>query len=237
MSTPEIISTALLLGAAGSLHCAGMCGPLAFALPVAHDNPYSRLAGGSLYNFGRVLSYTVLGVLVGFAGQWLLAPAWQQYVSVAMGSVILLYLLVPKSVRVHRFGAGRMARLMRTLQARLGRLFRTRKLSGLFLIGILNGLLPCGLVYLALSSSLLAGSAWRGGLFMSFFGLGTYPLMLVAVFGASFLNQQVRLRLSRAVPVFLFLMGVLLVLRGLGLGIPFLSPVLTAPGAGAVSCH
>ncbi|HEU4576235.1 MAG TPA: sulfite exporter TauE/SafE family protein [Chitinophagaceae bacterium] len=237
MSIAEIIRIALLLGTAGSLHCAGMCGPLAFALPVSHSNRYSRLAGGSVYNFGRLFAYTALGLLFGIAGYLFLSASWQQYFSVTLGIVILLYLLLPKKLYVQNLTNGWLQKPFLALRSSLARLFHSRKYRSLFFIGILNGLLPCGMVYLAITSSLLAGSSLKGGLFMFFFGIGTFPVMLLAVFGANYLNQRIRYRLSKAVPVFLFIMSVLLVLRGLGLGIPYLSPVISGTTQGAVSCH
>ena len=119
----------------------------------------------------------------------------------------------------------------------MGQLFRTHKFSSLFSIGLLNGLLPCGLIYLAITSSFITGTSLKGGLFMLFFGLGTLPMMLAAVFFGNYMNQQLRTRLRKSVPLFLFVMAALLILRGMGLGIPYISPAFAAHTADAVSCH
>jgi sulfite exporter TauE/SafE len=230
----ELIGTAFIMGMAGSLHCVGMCGPLALALPINHSNNFSRIAGGSLYNLGRIVSYASMGLVFGSFGRLFIASHWQSRLSLALGVVILLYLLIPKRY-LHFSKPTVVNKPFIALRKQLGKLFQSKNLSSLFFIGILNGLLPCGLVYLALTSSVISGSTINGALFMSFFGLGTFPAMMATILLGNYLNQQVRLKISRALPVFLFLMAVLLVLRGLELGIPFVSPdYITGK---AVSCH
>jgi len=233
----SIIGTGFIMGAVGSLHCIGMCGPLAFALPIGHRSCRGRLAGGALYNAGRISTYTLLGLFFGTAGQLVISTQWQSTVSLLLGGAILLYLLLPSG----KWARGLTARTnlpFLHLRKMIGSCFASRKYSSLFSIGILNGLLPCGMVYLALSSSLLTGSAFDGGLFMAAFGLGTFPAMFAAAFFGSFMNQQLRLRLRKAVPLLLFIMAALLIVRGLNLDIPYLSPALhlAFPTAG-VSCH
>jgi hypothetical protein len=237
MTTAEIIGSAFVMGLAGSLHCIGMCGPLAFSLPVSHTNNRARLAGGLIYNAGRIATYSVMGLLFGTAGGFLINTSWQAKLSIALGIMILLYLLVPKTLS-HHYRIGFLNKPFVWLRQSLAKLFASKKFSSLFSIGLLNGLLPCGLVYLALGSSLITSEPFTGFAFMLFFGFGTLPAMLAAVYFGNYLNQQLRLKISRALPVFLFAMAVLLILRGMELGIPFVSPVI---GAGhqhaAVSCH
>ena len=235
MISIEITGTAFVMGFAGSLHCVGMCGPLALSLPVSHANNLSRLAGGAIYNLGRILSYAVLGLIFGTVGKFLIASHWQSRFSLALGITILLYLFVPKKY-LHFSKQTGFNKPFLLLRNQLGKLFQSKKTSSLFFIGILNGLLPCGLVYLALTSSVITGSSLNGGLFMMFFGLGTFPAMLATIIMGNYLNQQMRLKISKALPVLLFVMGALLVLRGLELGIPFLSPVFTGVKDAAVSC-
>lgn len=224
MSVPEIITSAIIMGAVGSLHCIGMCGPLAFALPISHQNNWGRAAGGTLYNLGRITTYSLLGVLLGLTSQYVISTRWQSVFSIVLGSGILLYLLLPAVWKSNRLKMMKGYDPFLFLGKALGKLLHSKKYSSLFSFGLLNGLLPCGMVYLAITFSFLTGSALKGGMFMFFFGLGTFPAMLGIVFFGSFLNQQLRLRLRRLVPVFLFAMAALLILRGLGLGIPYLSP-------------
>ncbi|MBL7749974.1 MAG: sulfite exporter TauE/SafE family protein [Chitinophagaceae bacterium] len=236
MSIIEIISAAFLMGLVGSLHCVGMCGPLALALPVSHANDGNRLLGGLVYNSGRIITYGVMGVVLGLAGQFLLPVTWLQTLSIVFGVIILLYLFLPvKRITSSVSFLSSLNKPFLALRQAMGKLFTRQKFSSLFSIGLLNGLLPCGLVYLAISSSFITGNAWKGGMFMLFFGLGTLPLMLATVFFGSYMNQQIRSRLRRAVPVFLFVMAALLILRGMGLGIPYVSPAFHQPEA--VGCH
>ena len=230
----EIIGTAFIMGLAGSLHCVGMCGPLALSLPVSHSDNLSRFAGGTLYNLGRILSYSILGLIFGSIGKLIISSHWQSRLSLVLGVLILLYLFVPKRY-LHFSKPTVLNKPFLALRKQLGKLFQSKNLSSLFFIGILNGLLPCGLVYLALTSSVIIGSSLNGALFMSFFGLGTFPAMMATIILGNYLNQQIRLKINKAVPVLLFVMATLLVLRGLELGIPFVSPAYA--GNGTMTCH
>ena len=235
MISIEITGTAFIMGLAGSLHCIGMCGPLALSLPVSHNSNLSRITTGTIYNLGRIFSYAVLGLIFGTVGKFLIASHWQSMFSLALGIIILLYLFIPKK-HLHFSKQTILSKPFLQLRSQLGKLFQSKKTSSFFFIGILNGLLPCGLVYLALTSSVITGSSLNGGLFMAFFGLGTFPAMLVTIVMGIYLNQQVRLKISRALPVLLFIMGALLIFRGLELGVPFLSPVFTGVRDAAISC-
>lgn len=233
----EIITSALALGLAGSLHCVGMCGPLALSLPVSHSSRLSRIGGGTVYNAGRMVSYSAMGLLLGSVGGLITAGRWQSRLSIALGIIILLYLFVPK--RHFHFSANHFfSKPFLWLRELLGKLFQLRKFSSLLFIGMLNGLLPCGLVYLALSSAAISASTLNGGVFMLFFGLGTFPAMFATAVMGNYLNQSLRMKINKAVPVLLFFMAVLLILRGMNLGIPFISPQLSnVHGQEAVSCH
>ncbi len=224
----EIIGPAFIMGLAGSLHCIGMCGPLALSLPVSHDNNLSRISGGLIYNSGRILSYTSMGLIFGSLGNFIIAAKWQSSLSIGLGIIILLYLLFPKKY-FHFSTATTLGKPFMLLRQQLGKLFQSKKLSSLLFIGVLNGFLPCGLVYLALTSSIISASPVNGGMFMLFFGLGTFPMMFATVLMGNYLNQSLRQKIHKAVPALLFFMAVLLILRGMNLGIPFISP---EPGAG-----
>lgn len=219
----EIIGPAFIMGLAGSLHCIGMCGPLALSLPVSHDSNLSRISGGVIYNGGRILSYTGMGLIFGSFGSLIIASKWQSSLSIALGIIILLYLLFPK--RYFHFSTTTiLGKPFILLRQQLGKLFHSKKLSSLLFIGVLNGFLPCGLVYLALTSSIISASPVNGGMFMLFFGLGTFPMMFATVLMGNYLNQSLRQKIHKVVPTLLFFMAVLLILRGMNLGIPFISP-------------
>lgn len=230
----EVIGSAFIMGLAGSLHCIGMCGPLALSLPVSHINNFSRISGGAIYNTGRILSYALLGLIFGSVGNLIIATQWQSSLSLALGIIILLYLLIPKKY-LHLSATNKLNKPFLLLRYQLGKLFQSKKQSSLFTIGILNGFLPCGMIYLALSSATITANPITGGMFMLFFGLGTFPVMFATVVVGNYLNQNVRLKIRKAVPVMLFFMAVLLILRGMELGIPFVSPAFA--NTETISCH
>ncbi|OLY92074.1 hypothetical protein SAMN05444008_106138 [Cnuella takakiae] len=238
MTLSETITTAFLMGAVGSLHCVGMCGPLALALPLGHRSNSGRVVGGVLYNLGRITTYSLLGLVLGLAGQTFMSGKVQQVFSMVLGAGILLYLLLPVKLKATSAVSSAANKPFIQLRQALASLFRSKAYTSHYLVGVLNGLLPCGLIYMAVTTSFLTGSAIKGSLFMASFGLGTFPAMLAVVFFGNLANQQVRLQLRKAVPVFLGMMGVLLILRGMNLGIPFVSPELPdLAKADPVSCH
>jgi sulfite exporter TauE/SafE len=237
MGIDQIISMAFVMGLIGSFHCLGMCGPIAMALPMGHRNNSSRLLGGVIYNLGRVFTYSFLGLVLGLAGDLLISPKIQNIVSITFGALIVIYLLLPSKTKTALKISPNQALLVR-LRKQIAKFLYIQNNSSLFGIGMLNGLLPCGMIYLALTSSFLAGSAVKGSLFMFSFGMGTFPTMLAAVFFGSFVNQHIRSKLRKLVPVFLFFMAALLIVRGMNLGIPYLSPSLPMHHAPeAMSCH
>jgi sulfite exporter TauE/SafE len=227
-----IIWTAFLLGLVGSLHCAGMCGPLALALPVTGRGRATFLAGRAVYNLGRIVTYGVLGALFGLAGQTFALAGLQRWVSLAAGIIILIALIASSRLAL----AVPAVKAVAWLKSGLGSLLRRRGLSSLFLVGALNGLLPCGLVYVAGAGAATSGGLLTGIEFMVAFGLGTVPMMLgLAVIGNT-LRPARRFKLQKLIPICAALVGVLLILRGLALGIPYLSPELAA-GHVPNPCH
>jgi sulfite exporter TauE/SafE len=223
-------ASALLLGLVGSLHCAGMCGPIAVALPLNNRSWFSRISGGLLYNAGRTVTYGLMGIVLGLAGMGIALGGMQQWVSVAVGAIMVLSVLVP---RLGKFG-NRIIQVTDSMTSHfkkpLIKLFKQRTYSSLLLIGLLNGFLPCGLVYIALAGALLMSKPHEGFLYMIFFGIGTIPMLLVISLAGNLLSQKVRLQLSRIIPLFIVLLGILFILRGLNLGIPYVSPKLSQQG-------
>lgn len=237
MDVAQIISMAFVMGLIGSFHCLGMCGPIAMALPIGYRTNSGRLAGGVIYNLGRVFTYSFLGLILGLAGGFLISSKIQNVVSIVFGALIVIYLLLPSKTKTALKISPNQALLIR-LRKQIAKFLYIENNSSLFGIGMLNGLLPCGMIYLALTSSFLAGSAVKGSLFMFSFGMGTFPVMLAAVFFGSFVNQHIRSKLRKLVPVFLFFMAALLIVRGMNLGIPYLSPSLPTPHSpNAMICH
>lgn len=215
--------SALVMGGAGSLHCIGMCGPLALSLPISNSNHKARFAGSLLYNLGRIITYGCIGALLGMLGSSFKMLGMQQALSIALGIIILLFLLWPKTFLFTKADAG-IQKWFAKIRQQLGALFKQQKYSSLLWIGILNGLLPCGLVYMAASVALASASVWASALYMMVFGLGTLPLMWSLSFFGSFISVNTRATIRKAYPYMMALVACLLIIRGLGLGIPYLSP-------------
>lgn len=224
--------TAFMLGLVGSLHCAGMCGPLALALPVAGKTRSDFVLGRLLYNVGRIITYAGIGAMFGLVGQSFALAGFQKWVSLVAGVAILLGLVA--SLRI---GLGLpITKSVMWLKSSVGRLLQQRTFGSLFLLGSLNGLLPCGLVYVAATAAAATGSLKLGVISMALFGLGTLPVMLGLGLAGRRLQGFFNFKLQHLVPISLAVLGVLLILRGMELGIPYLSPVLGVDGGGAV-CH
>jgi sulfite exporter TauE/SafE len=218
----EFLLSALILGLMGSFHCAGMCGPIALSLPVQANNFFRKIAGIVLYNLGRVLTYALMGLLLGLIGQRLKLIGFQQWVSVVIGSVMVLSVFIPSVFK--NFKIPRLHFYVNGVRNALQRAFKTQSTIGLLLIGSLNGLLPCGLVYIALASSIVTSDAFSGALFMFVFGLSTLPMMVFIAIIGNLISSNIRNKVQKAIPLAVVIVGLLFVLRGLCLGIPYLSP-------------
>lgn len=224
-----LLWTAFLLGLVGSTHCAGMCGPLVLALPTAGIERRRLFAGRVAYNGGRLLTYAVIGLAFGLLGESFALAGLQRWISIAAGAAILSGLLTSSNLALN----GPTQKLVTSLKGRLGRLLVRRGFVPQFGLGLLNGLLPCGLVYAAAAGATATSSAVDGTSYMLAFGLGTVPMMLALGLAGQHIPLGLRFKLQRLVPVSLAIVGILLILRGLSLGIPYLSPVLGADGL----CH
>jgi len=225
--------TAFLLGFVGSAHCAGMCGPLALALPKGGGNRATFVAGRLLYNFGRIVTYALMGALFGSLGHGFALAGLQRWVSLLLGAAILIGLVASPRLA----NTIPVARAVNWLKASLATLLQRRALPALFGIGVLNGLLPCGLVYVACAATTATGDVLLGVRYMIAFGLGTLPMMLAIALAGQKLQFALRFKLQRLIPVSLAIVGALLVLRGLALDIPYLSPKLPAQPGATSSCH
>jgi sulfite exporter TauE/SafE len=221
--------TAFALGLAGSLHCAGMCGPLALAMPTAGRNVASFFLGRTAYNLGRITTYCLLGLLFGSLGRTLFFAGAQRWLSIGLGAALLAALLTSKRLALSK----PISTLVMRLRGGMSSFLRKRSLTSLATLGLLNGLLPCGLVYVTAAGATATGSISAGALYMALFGLGTLPMMLLIGLSGRLVPSSLRLKLGRVVPVSVFLLATLLIFRGLGLGIPYLSPNLAA----GLCCH
>lgn len=215
---------AITLGLVGSFHCVGMCGPIAIALPLGRKSWLSRITGGVLYNIGRTITYTLMGAVFGLIGQGLALGGFQRWVSIIMGAIMVLSVLFPALYK-NRFDYEKgIFSYVGKLKLRLGHLFRKSSFSSLFIIGLLNGLLPCGLVYMAIAGAIATSHVYEGMLFMFIFGVGTIPMLLAISLIGNMATGKIRHKITKVIPVVVVIIGLLFILRGLNLGIPYVSP-------------
>ena len=208
--------TAFVLGLFGSLHCAGMCGPLALALPGGAGGFGGFVAGRAVYNLGRVMTYTFMGLVFGALGRTLAIAGLQRWVSIGLGLTLLLGLALSRRLAL----AAPVVALVAKLKTMMATVLRRRSLESLGLMGLLNGLLPCGMVYVACVGAASTDKAISGAAYMAVFGLGTLPMMMALSLSGRLIPPATRLRLVRLVPLSVGVLGVLLILRGVLSGGP-----------------
>ena len=218
-----MLYTALLFGLFGSFHCIGMCGPIAFMLPIDRHQKARGVWQTILYHTGRIFSYALIGALFGLLGKGFYFFGLQQQISIAVGLVMILSIVAPKlfskisiSKPIYQFTS--------SVKNKLGQSLKKKENSTFFTIGFLNGLLPCGLVYMAMIASLTSTTILEGILYMVLFGLGTVPLMSAVVILGNLTKYINRQKIQKVIPYVVVIIGFVFVLRGLGLGIPYISP-------------
>lgn len=216
-----VILSGLLLGLISSLHCVGMCGPLVMSLPfLGRDtSPALNLV---IYNTGRITTYVLLGILFAFLGKQFYLAGFQKGLTILLGSLLLLFALIqffPISKRKQILGFS-------WINKAIIHLSKKKSLGSLWLMGMFNGALPCGMVYLAIAASLAFQPIIHNAAYMLFFGIGTLPLLLGTGFLGWKINLSTRQKILKVIPIYSLILGVILILRGMELGIPFLSPIL-----------
>jgi sulfite exporter TauE/SafE len=237
MFNSNFLEIGFFMGLLGSVHCIGMCGPLVMALPILHLNPLQKVLATFLYHLGKITTYGLLGVIVGVFGKQIPFYNVQQHLSIVIGGLMIAYVLWVFYLHPRRkLGFLKMDWIQKPVLTILSKLLKQNLVSSFLLIGFLNGLLPCGMIYLALGSAWANQSVLQSGLFMVLFGIGTLPALLLVAFGGQLMGFAFRQKIQKALPYLLFGMGVLLILRGMDLGIPYLSPMIEH-GASVATCH
>ena len=219
--------TALTLGFIGSFHCVGMCGPIALALPLNQSSYLTKVSGVLLYNLGRMFTYALFGGLFGLLGQSLVIAGFQQITSITLGVAILLMVVLPNQFFSKYQLMSSIYSYMGKLKQMLSSLFKKSSYPSLFFIGTLNGLLPCGLVYLGIAVAIATGDSLQGSLFMSVFALGTFPAMVSLSFLGNTISINFRKKINKVIPVYVVGTALLFILRGMNLGIPYISPEMS----------
>lgn len=203
-------TTAFLLGLAGSLHCVGMCSPLTMAVTrISRPALISKV----LYNGGRIFTYTIMGALAGILGGLFDFLALQKVFSITVGTGLIIFgisgsrsfhipLLSPLMVRINQL-----------IKKSFSSLSKKGTRFTVLTLGLANGLLPCGLTYMALAYSMTATDSVQGAICMLLFGAGTLPAMLGLPLGLTALARRLSLNLPRINAAILILVGLLLVSR------------------------
>lgn len=230
--------SAFILGLLGSFHCVGMCGPIAFMLPVDRSNSVKKISQITTYHIGRLLAYSTIGLIFGLIGKNLYIFGLQQQLSICIGVLMIVVVLLPYKTFSKYNLSKPLHKIISKVKSELGSALKKKTADTFLTIGFLNGFLPCGLVYMAVFGSLVSSTITQGVMYMALFGLGTVPLMTSAIYLGKFLNTTIKQRIQKAIPVFVVIIGVLFILRGLGLGIPYISPTpVVEMVSGNINCH
>jgi sulfite exporter TauE/SafE len=219
-----MLLTAFFFGLISSFHCIGMCGPIAMMLPVDRSNQAKKTVQIITYHIGRLSAYAAIGLVFGLLGKGLYLAGMQQKLSIFIGVAMIVIILIPEKVFAKYNFSKPVFKLISKIKTTLGRQFKNKSYKSLFTIGLLNGFLPCGMVYVALFGAIAMQSESLGVLYMILFGLGTVPMMSSVVYLNSFLTISVRNKIQKFIPYVAVIIGILFIFRGLGLGIPYLSP-------------
>src|SRR5690606_5398854 len=219
-----LIVSALILGLGSGFHCIGMCGPIALSMGLTKQQALNFHLQNTTYNLGRIVTYAFLGAILGIVGEGFNVAGIQQYLTVGVGILLIVMALFSFGGKDFASKIPFLSKFLLSIKINLGKYLQKPGYSSRFITGILNGFLPCGMVYIALTASLAAGAVWQGAAFMALFGLGTFPFMFAVVFFGNMMNTAFRIKVLKIIPVMMIILGGLFVLRGLELGIPLVSP-------------
>lgn len=219
-----MLYTAFIFGLISSFHCIGMCGPIAMMLPVDRDNSAKKVTQILTYHLGRLTAYAIIGLIFGLVGRGLYLAGLQQKMSIFIGVAMIAVVLIPEKVFAQYNFSKPIFKLISKIKSTLGSQFKNKSYKSLFIIGLLNGFLPCGMVYVALFGAIAMQNEFFGILYMILFGLGTVPMMSGIVYFNSLLTISVRNKIQKFIPIVAVIIGILFIFRGLGLGIPYISP-------------
>ena len=219
-----MLYSAFIFGLISSLHCIGMCGPIALMIPVDRTNPAKKTTQIITYHLGRLTAYALIGLVFGLVGKGFFLAGIQQRLSVFIGVAMIITILTPERVLANYNFSKPVYRLISKIKSSLGKQFKNKSYQSLFTIGLLNGFLPCGMVYVALFGAIAMQNVPFGIVYMLLFGIGTIPMMSSVTYLNSILTVSFRNKIQKAIPYVGVVIGILFILRGLGLGIPYVSP-------------
>jgi sulfite exporter TauE/SafE len=234
------VVSAIALGFASGFHCIGMCGPIALSMGLTKKQATNFYLQNLTYQFGRIFTYSLLGGILGIIGEGFEMAGFQQYLTIAVGILLIVMALFSFGGKDFASKIPFLSKFLFSVKLNLGKLLQKADYRSRFTTGVLNGFLPCGMVYMALTASLAAGGILQGASYMALFGLGTLPFMFAVVLVGNLMNQAFRLKILKAVPVIMIILGGLFILRGLELGIPYISPraeAMTISKDNVGECH
>ncbi|MBL1221349.1 sulfite exporter TauE/SafE family protein [Chryseobacterium sp. L7] len=236
-----LILSAIALGFASGFHCIGMCGPIALSMGLTKKQATNFYLQNLTYQFGRIATYSLLGAILGIIGEGFEMAGFQQYLTIIAGILLIIMALFSFGGKDFASKIPFLSKFLYSVKLNLGKLLQKADYRSRFTTGLLNGFLPCGMVYMALTASLAAGGVWQGASYMALFGLGTLPFMFAVVLAGNLMNQAFRVKVLKAVPVIMIILGGLFILRGLELGIPYVSPraeaMTISKDHNGASCH
>lgn len=219
-----MLYSAFIFGLISSLHCIGMCGPIALMIPVDRTNPTRKATQIITYHLGRLSAYACIGFIFGLVGKGFFLAGIQQRLSIFIGVAMITTMLNPERVLANYNFSKPVYRLISKIKSSLGKQFKNKSYKSLFTIGLFNGFLPCGMVYVALFGAIAMQNVPFGILYMLLFGIGTIPMMSSVTYLNSIMTVSFRNKIQKLIPYVGVVIGVLFILRGLGLGIPYVSP-------------
>jgi len=230
--------SAFLLGFLGSFHCLGMCGPIALTLGGGQSFGIRLIFEKVAYNFGRAITYSVLGATAGLIGQGLVwVVGYQMYISILLGVVIMsigIFAVNPDNLLAKVPAIGNWFKTLRNLFLKF---LSKGGVHTFFTLGLLNGLLPCGLVYVGLVGALSTGTLLKGMTYMFVFGFGTMPMMLLAAVMGKFINVKFRNTIKKTYPLLFIVMGVFLIFRGINTNVHAHGDTIDHSVVPQVVCH
>ena len=219
-----MLYSAFIFGLISSFHCIGMCGPIAMMLPVDRNNEAKKVTQIITYHIGKLTAYGILGLIFGLLGRSFYLAGMQQQLYIIVGILMIMVAVIPEKVFAKYNFSKPVYRVITKVKSSLGQQFKNKSYKSLFTIGLLNGFLPCGMVYVALFGAIAMQNVTLGIGYMLLFGLGTIPMMVAVVYASGLISFSFRGTIQKAIPLVAVIIGMLFIIRGLGLDIPYLSP-------------
>lgn len=219
-----ILWTAFLMGLVANFHCIAMCGPISIAIPIYDKSKFGRFKSILIYNSGRITSYALLGIIFGLIGKSIALVGFQQQISIILGFAIILIALFPKFINKTQLNNSVYTFIFNKLKKQFTLQFQKKTTLSLFIIGLLNGLLPCAMVYAAIAGALTSISVLEGSFYMIIFGLGTLPTMVALPYLKNSMSNKIKALFQKIIIPAMIIFGIILILRGSNLDIPYLSP-------------